>query len=180
MATPNTFQSPVTVYNKKITFSTTDLSNGTSFIEPHLVNMETGYQFNPITIGSRILVPMTSNVSIGSYWIIFHLPPNPGSSDMYVTFARKTAPASNNINSYKQYPNEGISSGCRTALRTLIATSLPPVLNVNQSYVGEIEFLFKVYGANTNLISSSQDLKVRFRATYANAANANTATPAVL
>lgn len=152
---------PESLFNFKMQFDTTNLDNGTLFQETHVVTFENAGAFQAINIpGSRIIIPLTTNTGVGSYWIKVHLP-QPNSSNFYVTFCQRTTGGSNPAAStYSDYVN-GIPAAYRTALKTFIQSNNPVVLQ-NGTYPLSVTFIFSVYGADTNQPAEAQEYHVRF------------------
>jgi len=146
-----------------VNFTTTNLSNGTVFSEPHTVSGPTGsfnIPLNAISIGgNKIVVPLTSDSSQGASYLKFHLP-QPNSSEFYVTFCEKNNSYSDGYYDYQT----GIPSQYRTDLRNWIAdnplglpsqpTSIPKTLT------------FTVYGLDTNQTSAAIQYTVRFTGVF--------------
>lgn len=161
MATAN--QSPGSILNFNVEFTTTDLSNGNLFSEPHTVSGPTGSFTNPlnaVTItGNKVVVPLTSNTSQGSYYLKFHLP-QPSASKFYVTFAQKN---SNLSDGYYDYTT-GIPSDYRTALKTFVndgSLSVPSTSTVKNK-----NLKFTVYGLDSNQVSQAIQYTVKFSAIF--------------
>jgi hypothetical protein len=166
MATAN--QAPQNVLHYAVNFTTTNLDNGDSFVEPHSVSGPTpGGTFNiplnavPIT-GSKVVVPLQTTTGSGSYWLKFWLP-QPGSSIMYVTFCVKN---NSYADGYYDYQT-GIPSAYRTALRTWIRDNV--TTNVSSTVTLNKNLLFTVYGLDTNQVSSAIQFRVRFEAIFTGA-----------
>jgi len=165
MATQN--QDPKNVYNRVINFTTTDLSNGNVFSEPHTVTLQNGtynIPLNNTTIqgnphGPCIVVPLTTNSSNGSPYLKFHLPQN-NESTMYVTFAIRHTGMSDGYYDYIQ----GIPSSYRTALRTWINDNRATLANQSTTLTKSLKF--KVKGIDTNVSSASIDFFVTFSAVF--------------
>lgn len=146
-----------------VNFTTTDLSNGNVFTEPHTVSGPNGsftIPLNAINIGgNKVVVPLTSDSSPGASYLKFHLP-QPGSSEFYVTFCQKNLSYSDGYYDYQT----GIPSQYRTDLRNWIAdgtTSFP----VQQTSFTK-NLVFTVYGIDTNQVSSAIQFTVRFTAVF--------------
>lgn len=165
MATAN--QDPQNVYNRVINFTTTNLSNGNQFIEPHTVTLQNGsynIPLNPINIqgnayGPCIVVPLTTNINNGAPYLKFHLPQN-NESVMYVTFCiRHTGMA----DGYYDYVN-GIPNAYRTALRNWIKDDRLINLSIPTNLTKVLTFTVK--GIDTNVASASVQFTVTFRAEF--------------
>jgi len=165
MATQN--QDPQNVYNYEVNFTTTNLSNGDEFIEPHTVSDPNGSFSVPLNFtkptgnayGSIIVIPMSSNSSNGAYYLKLHLP-QPGESKMYVTFAQKNNSMADGYYDYIQ----GIPEDFRTQLRLWILDGLNqlPVNGISKSKT----LVFTVKGIDTNVSSASVQFTVSFGATF--------------
>ncbi len=157
-------QSPQNVVNYEIEFTTTNLDNGDTFIEPHTVSGPTpvgsfSIPLNAISItGNKVVVPLQTTTGSGSYWLKFWLP-QPGSSKLYVTFAVKN---NSYADGYYDYQT-GIPSAYRTALRTWIKdNAILPVSTVSKVK----KLLFTVYGLDTNQVSSAIQFQISFNAVF--------------
>ena len=148
----------------KVNFTTTNLSNGNPFVEPHTVVGPTpagtfNIALNGVSLaGSKVVVPLQTTTGAGSYWLKFWLP-QPGSSVMYITFAIKTNGVSDGYYDYAT----GIPSDYRSALRTWIKDNV--TLPASPTTVQK-NLLFTVYGLDTNQVSSAIQFKTKFTAVF--------------
>jgi hypothetical protein len=152
---------PESVFNFKIQFDTTNLDNGTLFPESyHIVTFENSGAFQAVNLpGNRIIIPLTSQTGIGSFWIKLHLP-QPNSSDFYVTFCQRATGGNISTATYTDYVN-GIPDAYRTALRSFIQQNGSGTI-VLGTYPLTVTFIFTVYGQDTNQPSQAQEYQVRF------------------
>lgn len=177
MATAN--QNPASIPTaKSVTFTTTNLSNGETFVEPHSVAGPTpsgtfNIPLNGISLlgGTKVVVPLSTTTGFGSYWLKFHMP-QPGSSKMYVTFAQKN---NSMADGYYDY-SSGIPADFRTALRNWIKDN--KTTSVSSTTVLSKSLLFTVYGLDTNKVSSAIQFKVTFKASFGASIPAESAAPA--
>lgn len=146
-----------------VNFTTTNLSNGNTFVEPHTVSGPNGsftVPLNAINIGgNKVVVPLTSDTSPGAYYLKFHMP-QPGSSEFYVTFAQKNLSYSDGYYDY----TTGIPTDYRSDLRTFIAdgaTSIPTTPHTRTKTL-----VFMVYGLDTNQTSAAVQFTVKFTAQF--------------
>lgn len=150
---------------KSVSFTTTNLSNGNTFVEPYTVTLNNGSYNNPLnsvvnSAGTKIFIPLTSNTGPGSSWIKIHLP-QPNKSVMFITFATK---ASAMEDGYYDY-NNGISATYRADLRTFVQDSVPVPI---AGFTKWKDLTFNIYGLDTNQTQNAIQFKVRFRASYSN------------
>lgn len=160
---------------KSVTFTTTNLSDGNTFAEPHTVTLNNGSYNVPLNFitnsaGTKIFIPLTSNTGAGSSWIKIHLP-QPDKSIMFITFATKA-----NIMEDGYYDfNNGISANYRADLRTFIQDSTPiPVAGITKWK----DLTFTIYGLDSNQTQNAIQFKTRFRASFSNQIAAQTAVTA--
>lgn len=159
-------QNPANVVHRKVTFNTTNLSNGDIFDEPYFVNGPTpGGTFNiPLNgvgiVGNKVVVPIQTTTGWGSYWLKFWLP-QPGSKIMYVTFAQKNASMADGYYDYIT----GVPSDYRTALRTWIRDNV--ATPINSSVTKTKSLVFTSYGLDTNQVSAAIQFKINFTAIFA-------------
>lgn len=151
---------------KKVSFTTTDLSNGSTFVEPHTVTLDNGSYNVPLNFvidstGTKIFVPLTTSTGPGSSWLKIHLP-QPDESIMYITYAVKS---NRMVDGYYDFIN-GINSTYRAHLRTFIldGLSIPAAGLPNQTK----DLKFYVYGLDTNQTQNTIQFTVRFRANFSN------------
>ncbi|MDV7390319.1 hypothetical protein RZS08_03145, partial [Arthrospira platensis SPKY1] len=90
-------QDPKNSLNYVVKCITTNNDNGNVFEEPHSVSSPAPYQstfnipLNAVSISpSKIVIPIQTTTSNGSYWIKLWLP-QPNSNEMYITFSKKVA-----------------------------------------------------------------------------------------
>jgi hypothetical protein len=167
MATSSTNPNPQNVYNYAINFTTTNLSNGNPFVEPHTVTLQNGsynIPLNPINIqgnayGPCIVVPLSTNINNGAPYLKFHLPQN-DESVMYVTFCIRHTGMNDG---YYDYVN-GIPDAYRSALRTWIKDDR--VTNINATTTLTKTLTFNVKGIDTNVVSATIPFTVTFSATF--------------
>jgi hypothetical protein len=166
-------QNPINVINYPVNFTTTNLSNGNTFVEPHTVagpipSGTFNIPLNGINLaGSKVVVPLQTTTGAGSYWLKFWLP-QPGSSVMYITFSIKTNGVADGYYDYQT----GIPADFRTALRTWIKDNVSTP--ISSTVTLQKNLLFTVYGLDTNQVSSAIQFKARFSAIFSNSA---TTTP---
>lgn len=165
MATQN--QNPQNLYNRVINFTTTNLSNGQPFEEPHSVTLQNGNYNIPLNdaiiqgnpFGSCIVVPLSTNSSNGAPYLKFHLPQN-DDSVMYVTFAIKHSGMSDGYYDYVQ----GIPDNYRTALKNWIKDDR--IFNSTDTSPKTKTLKFTVKGVETNSVSSSIQFSITFSAIF--------------
>jgi hypothetical protein len=160
MTTQN--QLPENVYNRKISFITNNLSNGEVFIEPHTATGPSGIfniPLNAITSGSKVFIPLSNTSSNGSYYLKVHLP-QPGSSELYITFAQKN---NSMADGYFDYTT-GIPDDFRAQLRTWII-DLRDVQLGGPPLTKRLKFMLK--GIDTNNTSASIPFYVSFSVAFA-------------
>lgn len=175
-------QNPQNVLHYVVNFTTTNLDNGDTFVEPHSVSGPTpvgtfSIPLNAVTIsGNKVVVPLQNTTGPGSYWLKFWLPqPGSNSSAMYVTFCFKNASYADGYYDYQT----GIPSAFRTALRTWIRDNA--VLNINATVTRTKKLLFTVYGMDTNQVSSAIQYHVSFVAVFTGSTtNPRTITPRII
>jgi hypothetical protein len=160
-------QDPQNVVHYVVNFTTTNLDNGDTFVEPHNVSGPTpvgtfNIPLNAVTIsGGKVVVPLQSTTGSGSYWLKFWLPQaGANASKMYVTFCVKNASYSDGYYDYQT----GIPSAYRTALRNWIKDNA--ILNINATTTKTKKLLFTVYGLDTNQVSSAIQYHVSFVAVF--------------
>lgn len=158
MTQPN--QDPATIgfpMAQKVSFETTDLSNGNQFVEPHTVNIVNsgGATVIPI-IENKVVIPLTNSISAGANFLKLHYP-QPNSSDFYITFCVKTNGSKDGFYDY----TAGIPTGYRNDLRSWI---LNETTNVTR------EITFTVYGLDTNNVSAAIQYAVKFQGVFGNSA----------
>lgn len=151
MTQPN--QDPATIgfpMAQKVSFETTDLSNGNQFVEPHTVNIANsgGATVIPI-IGNKAVIPLTNSTSPGANFLKLHYP-QPNSSDFYITFCVKTNGSRDGFYDY----TAGIPTGYRNDLRSWI---LNETTNVTR------QITFTVYGLDTNNVSAAIQYAVKLK-----------------
>jgi len=158
---------PQNALNRSVTFTTTNLDNGTPFSEPFIVTGPTGSFNNPLNIvtygGNKILIPLTTNTSEGANYLKIWLP-QPSSNKMYITFAKK---ANSMSDGYYDYIN-GIPSAYRADLRSWIldGTSVP----ITQAARNKT-LVFEAIGKNTNQAQETIQFRVDFSGLFTQTAN---------
>lgn len=160
-------QNPQNVYNREINFTTTNLSNGNVFSEPHVVTLVNGIYQIPLNqqiingnqFGPCIVIPLTTNTGFGAPYLKIHLPQN-NESVMYVTFAQKNASM---VDGYYDYI-QGIPESYRTALRNWILDEQS--FNSLQTTPLSKKLTFKVKGFDTNQVSASVEFTIEFKAIF--------------
>jgi hypothetical protein len=159
MATAN--QNPANIgfpMAQVVNFTTTNLSNGDLFVEPHTVSGPSGSFNVPVSAipisGNKIVIPLTSDTSAGANFLKLHLP-QPNSSIFYVTFCVKNNAMQDGYYDY----TTGIPTDYRTDFRTFTrdgATSFPVG---GATYVKTL--VFQVIGLDTNVASAAVQYTVR-------------------
>lgn len=151
---------PQNAKNFKVQFTTTNLDNGSVFLEPFIVSGPSGSFNVPLNSttngGSKVFIPLTSNTSEGANYLKIHLP-QPDSSELYITFAKK---ASSMFDGYYDYIT-GIPDDYRTDLRNWIldGRSIPTApINLTKTLV------FSVIGKDTNQSSEAIQFVIKITA----------------
>jgi len=163
MAIPN--ENPINVINYKVNFTTTNLKNGDTFIEPHTASGPVpigsfNIALNASTIsGNKVLVPLQTTTAPGSYWLKFWLP-QPNSSVMYVTFAQKNLSMADGYYDFKT----GVPDEFRNALTTWIIDNVG--YNITQTRTFNKTVKFTVYGLQSNQVSSGTEFRINFKYLY--------------
>jgi hypothetical protein len=156
-------QNPENVLNYVVNFTTTNVSDGQIFEEPHTVSGPNGaftIPLNAVSIsGSKIVVPLTTNTAPGAYYLKLHLP-QPGSSKFYVTFAQKN---NSMADGYYDYIT-GIPTDYRSSLRTFIADGITTFPTQPTTYSKSL--VFTVYGLDTNQVANAVQYTVRLSAVF--------------
>lgn len=157
-------QSPATIGSpmaQRVSFETTDLTNGNPFVEPHTVNVTNpgGATIIPIT-GNKAVIPLTNSTSAGAYFLKLHYP-QPGSSDFYVTFCIKTNGVTDGYYDY----TTGIPSDFRADLRTWILNGTNLSITAPATSIART-ITFTVYGIDTNVVSAAVQYSVKFTGVF--------------
>lgn len=156
---------PANALNKKIKFTTTNLDNGTIFIEPFEVTGPNGSFNVPLNAvnysglgGKKVFIPLTTNTSEGANYLKIHLP-QPGSDTLYVTFAKKHSVMADGYYDYIS----GIPNSYRTDLRNWIldGNSITQI-----STIFSKTLVFSAIGQNTNQSSQAIQFKIKFVGTF--------------
>jgi len=168
---------PLNSLHKKISFTTTNLSNGEQFDEKHYVTLLNGTYGIPLNsqiiqgnpYGPCIVIPLTTNSGNGSPYLKIHLPQD-NESVMYITFSIRHNAMSDGYYDYIQ----GIPTAYRTALRNWIKDN--KLIDLNSTKPTTKSLKFNVRGIDTAQISASLDFYVNFSAVLGltnNAASGN-------
>jgi hypothetical protein len=146
-----------------VNFTTTNLSNGDPFVEPHTVSGPTGSYNVPVSVipisGNKIVIPLTSDTSAGASFLKLHLP-QPNSSAFYVTFCVKNNAMQDGYYDY----TTGIPSDYRTDFRLFTLDGANSIPSGGASYSKTL--VFQVLGLDTNVASAAIQYTVTLAATF--------------
>lgn len=154
-------QDPQNAYNYEVNFTTTNLSNGDPFVEPHTVSGPTpvgaiNIPLNAIVSGSKAFIPLTSASGNGAYYLKLHFP-QPGSSKMYVTFAMRHTGYNDGYYDFIQ----GIPDDYRAAFKEFCRDGNLISINNTTPQIKKMKFVVK--GIDTNNVSASVEYQVWLR-----------------
>ena len=151
---------------KVVNFTTTNLSSGDPFVEPHTVSGPTGSYNVPVSVinigNGKFVIPLTSDTSAGANYLKLHLP-QPNSSDFYVTFCVKNNSLQDGYYDY----TTGIPADYRADFRTFCLDGTISIPSQNTPFSKTL--VFQVLGLYTNISSAAVQYTVELSAVFGGA-----------